>query len=108
MPRSLAIAGLALLLAACSSDKGFGETTEVTADDFGSDWPLTADTAKLTCSEVGTLSITVDGWTFVLDREPFPTDIDANFQLALATDPSSPNGYTDLSPLIEGADELCG
>lgn len=107
MRKDAIIACVILVLCGCSSDKGFGTTEEVTADDYGSAWPLTVDSAKLTCSEVGSLSITVDGQTFALDPEPYPAAIHPNLGRALIPAPSSPNGYKDLAPLLEDAGALC-
>src|SRR4051812_16572706 len=54
---------------ACSPDKGFGNTEDVSADEYGAAWPLTTATAKVGCSEVGRLSVTVEGTTYVLEPD---------------------------------------
>jgi uncharacterized protein DUF2511 len=93
---------------ACSPDKGFGNTGDASVDEYGAAWPLTTATAEVTCSEMGKLSVTVDGTTYGLEADQSdvrrPGD---RLDVVRAADPSTSDGYKDLSPLIEFGDTLC-
>lgn len=109
MRRSLAIAGLVLLLGACSPDKGFGETEDINADDFGSDWPLTVETATLNkvCGEGDTaVAIIVERKTYVIDFD-HPSQSPTAFLPLWAEDPTAESGRKDLGPLLDRAESLC-
>lgn len=98
--------GVVLLLGACSYDKGFGPSERVDAVDYGSEWPLTVDSAVLTCDPGGALFITIDGRSFGLDgiteqNAPF------KFERFWATGPAGGVTYKDLSPLLRSAQALC-
>ncbi len=54
------------LLCSCSPEKGFGESKEVSAGDYGSTWPLTVDSALLNCNEDFVL-VQVVGHAFRID-----------------------------------------
>lgn len=100
---------VALLLCACSPDKGFGATKEVTAEDYGSAWPLTVDTAKLNkvCEGGRAVSVIVEGQQFVIDDLDSPDDASSAFLRFWAEDPSQASGHKDLSPLVDDGQALC-
>lgn len=96
------------LLGACSADKGFGETQEVTATDYGSAWPLTVDSALLNCDENGSISVQVQGAAFRIDDITDPQDVPSGFLRIWATDPAQASGRKELKPLLEHGRSLCG
>lgn len=101
--RSLVITCAALVLCACSPDKGFGETKEVTSDDYGSEWPLTVDTAKLNkvCDEGNSgVALIVEGKTFVISNIASTDDADEGFLRFWAEDSSETSGRKDLAPIV--------
>lgn len=57
----------ALLLGACSSDKGF-ETADVSRGEFGDRWPFAADQGTLACEPGRVPTFTFDGTTVGLDE----------------------------------------
>ena len=99
--------GVVLLMGACSPDKGFGPSEEVHADDYGTDWPLTVDSALLNCAPGGGLLIQIDGRAFGLDDGITDENVPPKFERVWATDPSRGNAHKDLSPLINDAQALC-
>jgi hypothetical protein len=108
--RIFAFPFLVLLLCACSPDKGFGEVKEIQADDYGSKWPLTVDTAKLNkvCDEGDTsVGLIVEGHEFVIDDLDGPEDASKAFLKYWAEDASQPSGRMDLSPLTADGRSLC-
>lgn len=106
MRRLIPCLGVVLLLGACSPDKGFGPAEEVEADDYGSDWPLTVDSALVNCGPGGGLLIQIDGRSFglagITDENVPPA-----FERVWASDPSRGDAHMDLSPLVEDARALC-
>lgn len=108
--RIFAFPCVVLLLCACSPDKGFGEVKEIRADDYGSTWPLTVDTAKLNkvCGEGDTaVGLIVEGQEFVIDDLDGPEDASKVFLKYWAEDASRPSGRMDLSPLTADGRSLC-
>ena len=111
--RTLSVPVVALacgvLLSSCSSaDKGFGESAEVVRSDLGPAWPLTVDSALLTCSRTGAVSVTVDGRTTLIDLDTDSRDVSGQFTQTWADDPSHTAGRADLRPLLEHGRALCG
>lgn len=108
--RTFALPGVALLLCACSPDKGFGEAKEISADNYGPAWPLTVSTAQLNkvCGEGDTaVGLIVDGQEFVIDDLDGPADASKAFLRYWAEDASRPSGRMDLSPLAADGRALC-
>ncbi|QYJ05245.1 YebY family protein [Nocardioides panacisoli] len=91
---------------ACSPDKGFGESREVEAEDYGSDWPLTVESAILSCSPEGDLFVQINGRAFGLNTATVE-DADPGFRRVWAANPGNGGERMDLVPLIEDARELC-
>jgi hypothetical protein len=116
-PYSCAVRGLlvpflplacVVLLSGCSSpDKGFGESAEVGTAELGETWPLTVESAVLTCGDTGVASVTAEGRTTVIDASTVPRDVSSDFTRIWAQDASQPAGRMDLKPLVERAQELC-
>ena len=104
--RFIPCVGILLVMAACSPDKGFGPSKKVVARDYGSAWPLTVDSAILTCDPTGYLLIQIDGQTFGFD-EIADGDVPRRFARVWATDSSQGEARKDLSPLLEDAQALC-
>ena len=94
------------LLSACSPDKGFGESQDVSRDDYGSAWPLTADRAVLTCAPEGDLFITIEGYTVDLEVSS-EADADRALLRSWAEQADGAGERMDLSPLVEDARDLC-
>ena len=98
----------ALLLASCSSDKGFA-TLEVSRDDYGAKWPLTVDRGVLACEpgEVATFT-TPQGRSYGLEGMASEGDATAGFRRIWAADrEGSSQSRSDLSPLVDDALALC-
>jgi hypothetical protein len=94
------------LLLACSPDKGFGESQDVSRDDHGSAWPLTVDKAVLTCSPEGDLFITIEGYTVDLEASS-EADADRALLRSWEEQADGTGERMDLSPLVEDARDLC-
>lgn len=106
MPRVLLlVAGISMTLA-CSPDKGFGESREVGAKDYGAKWPLTVETALLNCTPAGDLLIQIEGRAFGLEATTV-RDADPAFRRVWAENPDMSDERMDLAPLIEDARDLC-
>jgi hypothetical protein len=107
--RSVVLSCAALVLCACSPDKGFGETKEVTADDYGSAWPLTVDTAKVNkvCDGDAAVAVVVDGKTFVISGLDKPDAANSGFLDYWLKDESQESGRKDLAPLVAEGESLC-
>ncbi|GGO68273.1 hypothetical protein [Nocardioides deserti] len=102
----LAVLIIGPVLAACSSDKGLGETERVRSDDLGSAWPLTVDSALLTYDDA-TVLVQVEGSAFRIDDISGPGDAHSGFRRLWATDPEQRHGRRDLSPLVDAGRSLC-
>ncbi|NHC24694.1 hypothetical protein G6553_16130 [Nocardioides sp. IC4_145] len=106
MRRLLAFLVIGPVLAACSSDKGLGETERVSDDDLGDAWPLTVESALLTCDD-GYVLVQVDGNSFRIDGIAGPDDAHPGFRRLWATDPERLDGRKDLSALVDAGRSLC-
>jgi len=95
-----------LVLAGCSSDKGFGETNTVSSEQLGTAWPLTVDSAKLNCKD-GWVSVFVDHEGFRIDDVAGPDDVSKKFLRYWATDASRDSGRRDLAALVSMGEALC-
>lgn len=103
MPRVFVCCVVALLVAACSPDKGF-PSTEVGAEDYGEAWPLTVDTAVLTCGPGGVVTVTVKGRSYGIEEVRRPADAERGLRRIWAGDAE---GRRSLQPLVEDARKLC-
>ena len=106
MYRVLLLVAVMSMTLACSPDKGFGESREVDADDYGTNWPLTVEAALLNCTPDGDLLIQIDGRTIGLEATTVE-DADPALLRVWAEKPDTSGERMDLVPLIEDASELC-
>jgi len=107
--RPAVVLSAVLIVTACSPDKGFGETTELSASDFGSAWPLTVSTAKVNkiCDDDTSVALMVDGETFVISGVVVAADADSAFVKYWLEDNASESGRKDLTPLVAEGEALC-
>jgi len=109
MRRLLLLVATMSVTVACSlgdGDKGFGESREVDAQDYGATWPLTVETALLNCSPEGDLFLQADGHAFSLGPMTVE-DAEPALRRVWAENPDKSEERMDLAPLIEDARELC-
>ena len=100
--------GVLLLLPACSPDKGFGPSKEVSVDDYGAEWPLTVTSAVLGCEPGDIAMLTVDGHSYPLDTGMDANEVHPDLERIWAKDPQvGSTERRDLSPLVTDAMELC-
>lgn len=105
MRRTLPCLGLVLLLAACSSDKGFS-TREVSHDDYGQKWPLTVKQGVLACEPGDVATLTVSGRSYDLDSVSTGQNVPLGLRRIWAHDPDGGSRIT-LEPLATDARALC-
>lgn len=95
------------LLSACSApDEAFDDTTTVERSDVGSGWPLTVDSAPLACSN-GVVAVHVGGRVTIIDQDTGGRGVSTKFTEIWARDESQPNGFMDLTPLMDYGQTLC-
>src|SRR3712207_2618332 len=95
-----------LVLGACS---GGGEGEKVTADEFGSDWPLTVDEGHLNCEGAGAVTFTdPDGNTYAVNGTAQGATDYAEIDEIWADSSNDFAPKKNIGPLIDRGLEICG